>query len=463
MTPNNLRKIINRDGALIEGSNAQHSLLGGNSDFFIGGGFFDGNGTTNNFDGQIAEVIVFISVPSALQQEKVLSYLAIKYGISKKSPDNLNTVGQDERDYFASDGTIIWDYSDASDYNNDIIAIGRDDASNLTQRQSITTDDSLTIYISTLAASNEANSGSITNDVSTLVIGHNGGALEDPYPGFSTELPAGIGARFEREWKVTNTNFTDAYSIEFEWDSSGLFDINDIRLLVDDDGDFSNATVLSSANGLTFSNGSIIISGINTAHIPINSTRFITIGSINSDNTALPIELVYFQAKSINNQVDLDWITASEINNDFFTIERSIDSEDWEEIGRIEGAGNSSRTLSYHTVDRFPHLGTSYYRLKQTDFDGKFSYSKVRVVSFNNPLQQKIKVSPNPTKNIIIIEGNEMKADQIRLMDIFGNDLTSRTHKISLSDSRIILGVSNLQAGLYFIQINQSIVKFVKE
>jgi hypothetical protein len=72
--------------------------------------------------------------------------------------------------------------------------------------------------------------------------------------------------------------------------------------------------------------------------------------------------------------VVLEWATGSEINNDFFTIERSLDVEHAEIIGYLDGAGNSTQTLWYSFVDQNPLPGISYYRLKQTDFDGKFEY-----------------------------------------------------------------------------------------
>ncbi len=95
--------------------------------------------------------------------------------------------------------------------------------------------------------------------------------------------------------------------------------------------------------------------------------------------------------------IDVNWTTASETNNDYFTVERSVDGIDWKVIGKINGAGNSNLELNYSFQDIRPVNGLSYYRLKQTDFDGQFTYSPIKSVEcsinydfelFPNPLQQ---------------------------------------------------------------------------
>jgi hypothetical protein len=88
----------------------------------------------------------------------------------------------------------------------------------------------------------------------------------------------------------------------------------------------------------------------------------------------LPISLLSFDVKGINKKIQINWSTATEINNDFFTLERSIDGNNWEILAYIDGAGNSNQLLDYEYTDEFPYQGISYYRLKQTDYDGKFEY-----------------------------------------------------------------------------------------
>ncbi len=194
----------------------------------------------------------------------------------------------DSTSYLSSAGVTTYD---VSSYSNDIIGIGKE--CYFYQKQSEATDDSVKIFMSTLAASNDANVGTITNDVSYVMIGHDKGRLRATAAA-NAEKPASVVNRLAREWKVTNTNFSDSYSIEIEWDSVGAFDLSHMRLLVDDDGDFSNATVFAAGDaGLTFAIGSIIVGGIGIAHIPAGVTKFITLGSVDAA-TALPIELVDF-------------------------------------------------------------------------------------------------------------------------------------------------------------------------
>lgn len=100
-------------------------------------------------------------------------------------------------------------------------------------------------------------------------------------------------------------------------------------------------------------------------------------GAVTLGGNTLPISLLYFKAESKQEIIDLLWTTASEINNDYFSVERSANGESFHVISNIKGAGNSSSIQDYSCSDILPLAGTSYYRLKQTDYDGKFCYSSV--------------------------------------------------------------------------------------
>jgi len=94
--------------------------------------------------------------------------------------------------------------------------------------------------------------------------------------------------------------------------------------------------------------------------------------SIQTQGGALPIELISFTAEYSGGYVEVDWTVASESNNNYFTIERSVDCYSWDEIERIEGLGTHNHHISYNYSDTRPVMGISYYRLKQTDYDGNF-------------------------------------------------------------------------------------------
>ena len=127
------------------------------------------------------------------------------------------------------------------------------------------------------------------------------------------------------------------------------------------------------------------------------------IGTKNSTQSPLPIELLSFDAKQNGHIVDLNWVTASEINNDYFTLESSTDAINFEPFANVDGAGNSTVVLNYNYVDNHPYSGISYYRLKQTDFNGKFEYSNIVTVDFLTN-EYGVSIYPNPTANELTIE-----------------------------------------------------------
>jgi hypothetical protein len=123
------------------------------------------------------------------------------------------------------------------------------------------------------------------------------------------------------------------------------------------------------------------------------------------ESMPLPISLLTFTGECLNETIKIKWVTALEINNDYFNVERSADGINFTSISRINGAGNSTTTLKYSTIDFSPLKGWSYYRLKQTDLDGTKTTSKVIVVgecnynikhlstyAYFNPDEQNIKV-----------------------------------------------------------------------
>jgi len=105
-------------------------------------------------------------------------------------------------------------------------------------------------------------------------------------------------------------------------------------------------------------------------------------GDCNFAILALPITLTSFTAQKVEDQTLLKWETASELNNEFFTMEQSFDGRNWSDIGRIEGQGTKDTPTEYEFIDKNPINGTNFYRLKQTDFDGEFTYSDIVSVDF---------------------------------------------------------------------------------
>ncbi len=284
-TPNSTRKVIQRDGAVIASNNNNDNATGNNSNFNIGGGYSDGVGTTNSFDGKIAEMIVYLGVPSALEQEKVQSYLGVKYGITKNSADNGGTGGEDERDYFASDGTVIWDYSANSTYHNDVTGVGRDDDSGLGQVESRSINADSIIHITADGeGTNAANSFVDIADLEFLTFGNDDGSTSVA----SSEVPSGIDERLAREWLAQETgdvgNITIAFDLDDQTALTNTGTASDYRLLVDADGDFSNATISSAT--VAFVGNEITFSGVSE----LDDGEYFTVSMVNSAPTDLQID-----------------------------------------------------------------------------------------------------------------------------------------------------------------------------
>ena len=143
----------------------------------------------------------------------------------------------------------------------------------------------------------------------------------------------------------------------------------------------------------------------------------------------LPIQLLTFTAESCNNQVCLNWATATETNNDYFTIEKSKDGVNFDVVLQSEGAGNSTSQKDYSAYDDTPYDGVSYYRLKQTDYNGKFTYSNIVTVNFTSPTNFYFNVYPNPsTGENISLAINTAQGKQILVVvyDVTGRETYSK-------------------------------------
>ncbi len=183
------------------------------------------------------------------------------------------------------------------------------------------------------------------------------------------------------------------------------------------DADFSNADTVGSPT-LSITQGSILIQGLNPAIIPINSTRFVTIGS-RDPATVLPVDLVHFNAQlQEEGKVKLNWTVSLELDHKWYEVERSTDMSHWEAIGRLEGKFNNNRTGYYYHIDSEPKSGVNFYRLKMVDINGLFTYSPTRSI-FNHPARQ-LRIYPHPTGDLITISGSKTELSQFTLFNIDG-------------------------------------------
>ena len=174
--------------------------------------------------------------------------------------------------------------------------------------------------------------------------------------------------------------------------------------------------------------------------------------------TVLPVELLSFKADYDDNSdlVDIDWSTATETNNAFFTIERSTDGETFSEIAMVKGAGNSMETMYYTANDPNILGGIVYYRLKQTDYDGHYVYSQV--VSVNEKASGHIRLYPDPVTsevNIVYYATDVGEMNTLEVYDCVGR-LACRKNIISSAkgENKYTLDVSLLAKGAYILKLN---------
>jgi hypothetical protein len=178
--------------------------------------------------------------------------------------------------------------------------------------------------------------------------------------------------------------------------------------------------------------------------------------AISGNSTPLPITLLDFSAKQIDRRVALDWSTASEINNDYFEVEKSIDGVSFNAIGKVNGAINSTETRTYNFSDFELKKGRSFYRLKQIDLDKKFTYSPIVTVMVGEITTTNISfnVYPNPTVETLFITHTGVENNNV-IVSIFNGSgtLISRSEQlVGLNDGPLELDVKGMKPGYYVVQ-----------
>lgn len=171
----------------------------------------------------------------------------------------------------------------------------------------------------------------------------------------------------------------------------------------------------------------------------------------------LPINLINFIVSPSSNKASLKWTTSGEINNQKFEIERSIDGGDFIKIGEVAGSGNSTQVINYTFEDSNPVLtNTNYYRLKQIDFDGKFSYSAIRSAQFKII---NLKLVSTLVDNTLEIYLNKPSSTALTIYNAAGQVV----HKTTIQNHAII-DLSKLVSGVYLIKTShQEFARFIKK
>lgn len=236
------------------------------------------------------------------------------------------------------------------------------------------------------------------------------------------------------------------------WQINGAFTLGDSSI-------FKGTAIVNGVINL-LENASLLGRGLSKAGaIYLHNNVVDTIATRTDNVNPLPIELLSFTADCNNQNVVLTWSTATETNNDYYSIESSIDGANWQIIGKVNGADNSTTIRNYSFTDKEPNNTISYYRLKQTDFNGNFKYFTIIAVKNCMVDSIEIAVHPNPASGEfnLLFKGDKDQINSLSIYDILGK---------KVYDSNIfqsIIDLSDKQDGIYFLYCNLTSKTIIKK
>lgn len=218
---------------------------------------------------------------------------------------------------------------------------------------------------------------------------------------------------------------------------------------------FTNITEVETGNTTT-----------TTVNENVYASNTVCLDTLCGTNTSFPVEWVSFDVKRDRQDALLEWVVTAEYNNDFFEIERSLDGIRFEPLGRVKGKGTNNAKSTYHFVD--PQVDqyarpVIYYKLRQVDTDGTFSYSNTVELILTDPLAISLSVFPNPTDQFAFVDYcvENKGVSRLELLDLTGKRV--RVLPLKETKGRVFLDVRNLPEGVYVVKItNEGGVETVK-
>ena len=178
----------------------------------------------------------------------------------------------------------------------------------------------------------------------------------------------------------------------------------------------------------------------------------------------MPVEFLYFTAKKEGEKAKLEWATAVEIDNDYFLVERSIDGIHFREIGRVQAAGNSQEIQIYNLLDVDMQAGFNYYRIRQVDFDGRHSFSEIKVLQNTDIRGTATAYSLRPTiaDQALLLESSRLLTErtEVYVFDMLGN--LSKRLSLAAGQTTFSIDVQALSSGQYILQIGEERLRFIK-
>lgn len=399
--------------------------------------FYSGVYIPNGNESPICDVGEMVAYYSALNDAQMIilqNYLAAKYNVALTSNDT-----------YTGDNSGL-------DFDFDVAGIGRVNSTNIHN-------DSKGTGIVRMF-----NPSSLGDD-EFLIWGHNNGTLSILNTSDLPPSPSGVQGRLNRVWRVSETNAAgtgttqDVGNVDIQFNLSSLLQpitASDLRLIIDHDGDgiFNEAGTLSIGGAQALACDNYLFAAVSGL---TNGARF-TIGTINISQTPLPVTFISFTGFISEGDAHLKWSTASELNNDHFTVERSLNGKNFTAVGQVDGSGTTQLREDYIFVDEFVPYGRIYYRIRQTDFDGATSYGDVITLVNTAPRVELVAV-PNPTtaaQGVRIRVASDVSHDLsdavVSVTDLTGKIVSVRT-EVDASGQINVTFNDSLPGGIYIVAV----------
>jgi hypothetical protein len=285
--------------------------------------------------------------------------------------------------------------------------------------------------------------------------------------------------------RYVNVNFTEAVTMDENVNVRFFYDLTDTTEIVNAASTFASTNNVSNESFYWFKTTSgdfDPLTGLTTTEVS-NSTQ-LTVASSSTENSVeyvqfnsipsfsgfggtdgagpsvLPIELLEFGGKNHENYNLITWITATEINSDYFVIERSTDGRVFEELERVSAAGNSNTMLEYNIIDENPE-NSYFYRLKNVDYDGTFGYSKIILIGKSSQSEivksDELEFFPNPNKignlNIILESNYNNENVDVILYDLTGRLILKNTITLNKDLNLLNIDISEVPPSTYIISV----------
>jgi len=400
-----------------------------------------------NFNGNLAELIVLSTNVTATQRQQIFSYLSLKYGISLTGS------------YLSSAGATIWDATaGGAAYNNFVFGLGEDIASGLTVNQSNS--------LATAGVSGAANiilsAPSNLTDQGFLIVGSNNTGTAETQSNVPT-VAAGSW-RMTNQWLVQNTGTgtvgtvnvgVDLNGVSLASSGSSVGTSTDFRLVTDDDGDgnfttgtqtYYTPTSWSGTGGATAN-----FTGVNLSK---NSNVVFAVITGATGATPLPVNWVNFSAVPNGANVNLNWTVGANQQANVYEVQRSADGTHFTTIGQV---ANDVAVESYSYVDAGVGSGTYYYRVLEVDRGGASIYSKIVSVNMSAaPFAIKLLNNPTVTSNTDAelqlttnVSGNVL----MEIWTLSGARVSSFQQGIGAGTTTMRVPLTSLPAGTYAVKV----------